>query len=124
MKSPRGIAANAQGQFIVDDNDDGDVKIFDGRGKFLKSLIPSTDGISVKLDIQNVATDGRGNVYVLIRRELSRRETYAVYLSHESNMTCVTKFALRETGSKVGIWQLTKTATKSWFWEGGVEKSL
>ena len=103
LKRPQGIATNAYGEFIVGDNEDCNVKVFDSKGKFVKSFSPSTDDTNVNLDIQNVAADRSNNIYVLIRREMPRGEMYAVYTSEgSSDLHC--KFALRE---RFKAWNLT-----------------
>ena len=66
LKTVSGISANSKEQFIVGDNEDCTVKVFDHEGKFLHSLFrPGRDGNSKVYGICDVATDKNDNVYVL-----------------------------------------------------------
>ena len=59
-KSPRGIAANADGQFIIADDGDKSLKVFDSSGNFIMSFNPQTEESDKQLDI---ATDVNCRTY-------------------------------------------------------------
>lgn len=81
LKMPQGITTNRQGHFIVGDNSDRNVKVFDRSGKFVKHLRPLPDGEGTQLSIRDVATDRRDNIYVLVRLEKPTGfPWYAVYV--------------------------------------------
>ena len=71
-KIPQGIAADSQGHFIVGDECDRSVKIFDRDGNFQYNLgsLPMDDEKAMA-SIGDVATDGEDSVYVLV--ELQQR---------------------------------------------------
>ena len=98
LKDAWGIATNSSGQFIVADDGDHKVKVFDSRGKFVKHYSVPTDDLNTKLEIYDVATDMKDNIYVLTR--LSKHETEVSYWVCKFNKTPDThhKFLLREKG--------------------------
>ena len=61
----KGIATNSDGQFIVADNGDKTIKVFDNNGNFLLSFNTRISDVDGALD--DVATDENNNVYVLER---------------------------------------------------------
>lgn len=66
VNMPRGITTNTRGQFIVGDQKDLSVKVFNRSGKFQKCFcLPFSD--QNKFKMKDVATDGGNNVYVLVR---------------------------------------------------------
>ena len=68
LKNPRGIATNHRGQFLIADNGDKTVKVFDSNGKFDFRFNPQTDDADTKLVILDVATAGEDdNIYILVR---------------------------------------------------------
>ena len=68
LKWPRGIAANHRGQFLIADDGDKTVKVFDNNGKFDFRFNPQTDDADTELDILDVATAGEDdNIYLLVR---------------------------------------------------------
>ena len=78
LKSPRGIAANASGQFIVGDSND--VKMFDPTGQFIQHFSLPNDDVETKLDIWDVATDNKDNIYVLVAcKKKTGSEKFVVY---------------------------------------------
>lgn len=82
LKMPQGITTNRQGYFIVGDNKDRNVKVFDRSGKFVKylRLLPDEEG-TTELSIRDVATDRQDNIYVLVRLEKpTGYPKYAVYV--------------------------------------------
>ena len=65
LKDPRGIATNHRGQFLIADNGDKTVKVFDSNGKFDFRFNPQTDDADTKLVILDVATAGEdGRIYL------------------------------------------------------------
>ena len=67
LKSPRGVATNSSGQFIV--GDINVVKMFDPNGQFIEHFSLPNDGAETKLYIWDVATDNKDNIYVLVECE-------------------------------------------------------
>ena len=67
LKWPLGIATNHRGQFLIADNGDKTVKVFDSNGKFDFRFNPQTDDADTKLDILDVATAGEDDrIYLLV----------------------------------------------------------
>ena len=70
LKNPWGIATNHRGQFLIADNGDKTVKVFDSNGKFDFRFNPQTDDADTELDILDVATAGEDDrIYLLVRLE-------------------------------------------------------
>ena len=67
LKRPVGITTNTHGQFIIADDEDKTLKVFDNNGYFLLSFNPQICGTDTKLDILDVATDVEDNTYTLVR---------------------------------------------------------
>jgi len=71
VKWPRGIATNAKGQFLIADNGDKSVKVFDSKGQINLKFNPQTDDADAELDIWDVATaevDDKIYLFVGLRR--------------------------------------------------------
>ena len=67
LKNPWGIATNHRGQFLIADNGDKTVKVFDSNGKFDFRFNHQTDDADTKLDIWDVATAGEDDkIYLLV----------------------------------------------------------
>ena len=67
LKRPCGIATNHRGQFLIADDGDKTVKVFDSNGKFDFRFNPQTDDADTKLDILDVATAGEDDlIYLLV----------------------------------------------------------
>ena len=67
LNGPWGIATNHRGQFLIADNGDKTVKVFDSNGKFDFRFNPQTDDADTKLDILDVATAGEDDmIYLLV----------------------------------------------------------
>ena len=67
LKWPCGIATNHRGQFLIADDGDKTVKVFDSNGKFDVRFNPQTDDADTKLDILDVATAGEDDkIYLLV----------------------------------------------------------
>ena len=68
LKRPTGIATNHRGQFLIADNGDKTVKVFDSNGKFDFRFNHQTDDADTKLDIWDVATAGEDDkIYLVVR---------------------------------------------------------
>lgn len=94
LKMPQGITTNRQGHFVVGDNKDRNVKVFDRSGKFVKYLCPLPHREGTELSIRDVATDRQDNIYVLVRLERATGfPWYAVYVS-DTNANLDHKFNL------------------------------
>lgn len=104
LKMPQGIATDRKGQFIVGDNEDRNVKVFDRRGKFVKSLCPRPIEEDTELSIRDVATDRHDNIYVLVRlKKKTGFPKYAVYV-FDTNASLDDTFSLRGSrGCKITI---------------------
>ena len=69
LKYPWGIATNADGQFIITDNSDKSVKVFDSNGKFVLQFHPERNDSETDLYVFDVATDmNNSNIFVLVGR--------------------------------------------------------
>ena len=67
LKRPCGIATNHRGQFLIADDGDKTVKVFDSNGKFDFRFNPQTDDADTELDILDVATAGEDDkIYLLV----------------------------------------------------------
>ena len=68
LKLPFSIATNSNGQFIVGDDADYNVKAFDSTGTFTNLFsLPINDYADTKLHVLDVAIDMNDNIYVLVR---------------------------------------------------------
>ncbi|KAL9967076.1 hypothetical protein ACROYT_G025239 [Oculina patagonica] len=97
LKRPRGIAINTDGQFIVGDNEDCNLKVFDSGGKFLYTFPLQPFDTDMSLEIQNITIGRKDTVYVLVKLEKPgvRGEMYGVYASCET-AALQHRFNLRE----------------------------
>ena len=78
LKAPWRIASAKNGNFILADNRDRDVKVFDARGQFLFSFHhPADDGVT-EVQIYDVATDKEGNIYALFGKNKHGESKYGV----------------------------------------------
>ena len=97
LKYPKGIATNADGQFIIADNSDKSVKVFDSSGKFVLQFHPKRNDTEKGLDVFDVATDvNNSNIHVLIwpGRYAAEREVHV--FSHTADL--LHKFLVRGEG--------------------------
>ena len=92
LKWPCRIATNPEGQFLIADNWDKTVKVFDSNGKFDFRFNPQTDDADTKLDILDVATAG---------------EDDKIYLLVELNQPGAKKWKSREVDSEVQVFKKT-----------------
>ncbi len=67
LKEVLGIATNSSGQFIVGDRGDSNVKVFDSTGTFMSFLSRPDNEVDTKLNVLDVATDMKDNIFVLVR---------------------------------------------------------
>ena len=76
-KSAWGIAANNKAQFLIADNEDKTVKVFDSNGQFEFKFSPETDDADTKLDILDVATaDKDDQIFLLVKLEKAGAEEW------------------------------------------------
>ncbi|CAH3187897.1 unnamed protein product [Porites lobata] len=107
LKNPRGIATNHRGQFLIADNGDTTVKVFDSNGKFDFRFNPQTDDAHTKLVILDVATAGEDdNIYLLVRLERPGAKEREVQVFNKT-ADLQHKFPVRS-----GDWRLTVTSGK------------
>ena len=67
LEYPRGIATNTKKQFLIPDNGNKTVKVFDSNGKFDFRFNPQTDDPHTELRIWDVATAGEDDkIYLLV----------------------------------------------------------
>ena len=67
LKIPQGIATNSSGEFFVADRGDNNVKVFDSCGNFTNPFSPSTDDVNTTLQVLDVVSDTKDNIYVLVK---------------------------------------------------------
>ena len=65
LKSPISIATNSSGEFIVGDDKDRCLKVFDRNGKLVKVFGLPTEDVITPLCIEDVVTDMNDNIFVL-----------------------------------------------------------
>ena len=76
LQSPVGIATNSRGQFLIADDGDKTIKVFDSNGNFDLSFNVQTDDASSELYILDVASDEKNSIYVLIGLKKPGAEEY------------------------------------------------
>ena len=86
LKRPYGIATNTKGQFLVADNGDKTVKVFDSKGKFYFSFYPQTDDADTKLMfIYDIATgDVDDKICLLVELNKDGVEKWEVQVFNET----------------------------------------
>ena len=111
LKRPCGIATNHRGQFLIADDGDKTVKVFDSNGKFDFRFNPQTDDADTELDILDVATAGEDDrIYLLVRlkkpgaKEWEWESEVQVF---NKSADLQHKFPVRRNG-----WRLTVTSGK------------
>ena len=103
LKNPRGIATNHRGQFLIADNGDKTVKVFDSNGKFDFRFNPQTDDADTELDILDVATaDEDDKIYLVVELKKPGAEKW------ESEVQVFNKTADLQH----------KFPVRSWYWGG------
>ena len=107
LNCARGIATNHRGQFLIADDGDKTVKVFDSNGKFDFRFDPQTDDADTKLDILDVATAGEDDrIYLLVGLKKPGAEKYEVQVFNKTG-DLQHKFPVRSGG-----WGLTVTSGK------------
>ncbi|XP_078371671.1 uncharacterized protein LOC144655320 [Oculina patagonica] len=82
VKEARGICTNTKDQFIVGDRVDGNVKVFDSDGNFLRALELELERSIIVL---GVATDQDDNVYVLCGDDFVHQNDDQVHIFDKDN---------------------------------------
>lgn len=83
LKIPQGITTNTREQFVVADNSNCEIKVFDSKGKFLSHFPILSDKDSV-LRVQSIATDLNGRMYILVDSEAAN--TVYVFSDTQANL--------------------------------------
>ena len=65
LRQPESIATNSDRQFIVADDGDKTIKVFDSNGNFLLSFNTRINDVGERVTILDLATDENNNIYVL-----------------------------------------------------------
>ena len=109
LKRPCGIATNHRGQFLIADDGDKTVKVFDSNGKFDFRFNPQTDDADTELDILDVATAGEDDrIYLLVRLKKPGAEKWEKEVQvFNKTGDLQHKFPVRRGG-----WRLTVTSGK------------
>ena len=111
LKYPKGIATNADGQFIIADESDESVKVFDSSGKFVLQFHLERNDTETGLHVFDVATDmNNSNIFVLVGRWRYGAEREVQVFSQTADL--LHKFPLRGEGwgrlavtnNKVLVW--------------------
>ena len=98
LKFLRGIATNAEGQFIIAGGRDNTVNVFDSSWEFLFSFI--LQNADARLEILHVATDIHSNIYVLCeRKKPGAREYEREVQVFEKTAALIHKFPVRRGDS-------------------------
>ncbi|XP_068673425.1 uncharacterized protein [Montipora foliosa] len=121
LKNAKGIAINADGEFILVD-DDKSVKVFDNNGKFIYKFYPHVRQTGYTgTELLAVATDENNNTYVLVRDQIGRNRLevqvfngaelgmkFHVYLGEEwvTKLRVVNGKVLALAGVVVGVYDL------------------
>ena len=93
LKYPVGIARNTDGQFIIAENSDKSVKVFDSNGKFVVQFHPQRKDTEAGLYFLDVATDVNSNIYVLVKLGRNGAEWEVQVFSHTADL--LHKFPVR-----------------------------
>ena len=105
LKLACGIATNTKGQFLVVDNGDNTVKVFDSNGKFDFRFNPQIDDADTKLRILDVTTAGEDDmIYLLVRLTKPRA---AKLESTEVQVFNKTTDRQHKFPVRIGDWRLT-----------------
>ena len=93
LKNPLGIATNTEGQFIIAEDSDESVKVFESRGKFVLQFHPESNDTKTHLIfVVDVATDVNCIIYVLVGLRLGAEREVQVF-SHTADL--LHKFPVR-----------------------------
>ena len=108
LKDPFRIATNHRGQFLIADDGDKTVKVFDSNGKFDFRFNPQADDADTKLDILDVATadeDDRIYLLVILKKPVPKKWEWEVQVFNK-NADLQHKFPVRR-----GVWGYRLTVT-------------
>ena len=87
LKYPTGIATNADGQFIIADDSDESVKVFDGSGKFVLQFHLERNDTETGLRVFDVATDmNNSNIFVLVGLKRYEAEREVQVFNHTADL--------------------------------------
>ena len=96
LKNPMGTATNADGQFIIADNSDESVKVFDSSGKFVLQFHPKDNDTETVFGVLDVASDVNSNIYLLVGVGRLGAEREVQVFSHTADL--LHKFPVRGWG--------------------------
>ena len=109
LKEPVGIATNSDGQFIIADDGDKTIKVFDSNGNFLLSFETCKNYVGKLVSILDVATDENNNIYVLESLEKLGTEDFELEVKvFKSAAELVLKFRARSKGRYSARMAVTK----------------
>ena len=114
LKNPTGIATNSSGQFIVGDEGDNGVKVFDPSSQFIQYFSLPNDDVETKLYIHDVATDNKDNIYVLGYEKKTGSEGFVVY-EFSNTADLHHKFPVRRD-VRGGDWLRLTVTNSKFFW--------
>ena len=107
LKKPTDITTNTHGLFIIADDGDKTLKVFDSNGHFKHLFNPQTDDADTELHILDVATDVESNTVLLVGLEKPGAEGYKREVQVYNTADRLYKFPVRGgrrltvSGSKV-----------------------
>ena len=108
LKNPTGITTNTHGQFIIADNGDKTLKVFDSNGHFSHHFNPQTDDADTELDILDVVTDVESNIHILVKLKKPGAKGYEREVQVYNTADQLYKFPVRR-----GYWgRLTVSGSK------------
>lgn len=92
LKSPQSIAANSQGHFVVADNMNCELKVYDNKGRCLRNIpLLGNDEEAIVVKVRSVATDQNDRMYILV--DSRPANTVYVFSDTQTNINC---FSLEE----------------------------
>ena len=94
LGTPKKIAANTHGEFLVVDWADQTVKVFDSSGEFIYKINPQVDDTVTNNRVSDVATDVNNNTYILVFLSESGTDRHEVQVFTETEMR--KKFPVRD----------------------------
>ena len=110
LKSPCRIATNAKGEFLIADNWDETVKVFDSNGNFEFRFNPQTDDPHTELIILDVASAGEDDkIYLLVGLKKPGAKEWE---STEVQVLNNTADLQRKFPVRRGVWRLTVSSGK------------
>ena len=113
LKDPFRIATNHRGQFLIADDGDETVKVFDSNGKFDFRFNPQADDADAELHILDVATaDEDDRIYLLVRLKKPGAEKWEREVLREVQVFNKTGDLQHKFPVRSGGWRLTVTSGK------------